>query len=412
MRRLLPLPLTFVVAPVCAGGAALVSAAVVALALGLPGLGVLAGAAGLLAASCLADRFPVPLDHLDANGVSLGFVFSVSAVLLFGWAPAVLVVALAPALMQALERRPPARIAFNTSVHALAAGAGALAAAPFRSADAFALVSAAAACALAQYCVNISLVSLAAGIASRRRLADVLRRNIASTALPFALMGSAALVLVVLWQRSPVFSVALLGPLLAIALYQRSHQGELHALRLALTDPLTGLGNHRDFHERLQRELAAAGRKRVPLTVCLLDVDDFKRVNDRYGHPTGDRVLADIASQLRRDGEAFRLGGDEFAVLLAGRHENAALGAAEAILARIEAHELEDGGSVTASAGLATFPADAVTRDELVQLADDALYWAKEHGKNRARLYHGAEPEPTYADPEPAHADDGLAVPA
>ena len=382
-----------VVAAVCAGGAAVVIAALVALAQGLPSLAILGGAAALLGASLLADRFPVPLDHLDANGVSLGFVFSVAAVLLVGWAPAVLIVALAPAVMQALERRPPERIAFNASVHALAAGAGGLAASPFGSSAALALVGATAACTLAQYFVNVSLVSLAAGLSSRRRLADVVRRNVASTALPFALMGSAGLVLVVLWQRSPIFSIALLGPLLAIALYQRSHQGELQALRLALTDPLTGLGNHRHFHERLSREIEKAARKDAPLTLCLLDIDDFKLVNDRWGHPVGDRVLAEIAAQLRRDGEAFRLGGDEFAVLLSGHDTANAREVAEAILARIETHQLARGGSVTASAGLATFPEDGSTGGELIRLADSALYWAKDQGKNRVRAFEPADEE-------------------
>ena len=382
-----------VVAAVCAGGAAVVIAALVALAQGLPSLAILGGAAALLGASLLADRFPVPLDHLDANGVSLGFVFSVAAVLLVGWAPAVLIVALAPAVMQALERRPPERIAFNASVHALAAGAGGLAASPFGSSAALALVGATAACTLAQYFVNVSLVSLAAGLSSRRRLADVVRRNVASTALPFALMGSAGLVLVVLWQRSPIFSIALLGPLLAIALYQRSHQGELQALRLALTDPLTGLGNHRHFHERLSREIEKAARKDAPLTLCLLDIDDFKLVNDRWGHPVGDRVLAEIAAQLRRDGEAFRLGGDEFALLLSGHDTANAREVAEAILARIETHQLARGGSVTASAGLATFPEDGSTGGELIRLADSALYWAKDQGKNRVRAFEPADEE-------------------
>ncbi len=391
MTRPVPLRLALVVATVCAAGAALVLAAIVDLAQGLPPLSVLGGAVALLAASLLADRFPVPLDHLDANGVSLGFVFSVSAVLLFGWAPAVLVVAFAPAVMQALERRPPQRIAFNTAVHALAAGAGALAVWPFDSRVALALVAATAACTVAQYFVNVGLVSVAAGIDSRRRLTEVLRRNVASTALPFALMGSAGLVLVVLWQRSPILSVALLGPLLAIALYQRSHQGELNALRLALTDPLTGLGNHRHFHERLRREIETAERREAPLSLCLVDVDDFKHVNDRWGHPVGDRVLAQIATQLRRDGEAFRLGGDEFAVLLSGRHARSGLEAAQAIIRRIETHELAPGGSVTASAGLATFPDDGSTSDELIRLADSALYRAKEHGKNRAHVYRPSE---------------------
>lgn len=397
--------LVVVVAVVCTSGAAVVIAALVALAQGLPSFSVLAGAAALLAASCLADRFPVPLDHLDANGVSLGFVFSVAAVLLFGWAPAVLIVALAPAAMQALERRPPERIAFNASVHALAAGAGGLAASPFDSRVALALVAATAACTVAQYFVNVALVTVAAGISSRRRLAGVLRRNVASTALPFALMGSAGLVLVVLWQRSPIFSVALLGPLLAIALYQRSHQGELHALRLALTDPLTGLGNHRHFHERLRREVEKADRKGAQLTLCLLDIDDFKRVNDRWGHPVGDRVLGQIATQLRRDGEAFRLGGDEFALLLSGHDAGSAREVAEAILARIETHELARGGSVTASAGLATFPHDGSTGDELIRLADSALYWAKDHGKNCVSSHRPA-------DEELASATGLVAVPA
>ena len=391
MRRPVPLRLALVVAVVCAGGAALLIAALVSLAQSPPPLSILGGAAALLFASLLADRFPVPLDHLDANGVSLGFVFSVSAVLLFGWAPAVLVVALAPAAMQALERRPRERVAFNTAVHALAAGAGALAASPFDSRVALPLVAAAGACTLAQYFVNVGLVSVAAGIASRRRLTEVLHRNVGSTALPFALMGSAALVLVVLWQRSPIFSVALLGPLLAIALYQRSHQGELNALRLALTDPLTGLGNHRRFHERLQQEVERATRNGAPLAICLIDVDDFKRVNDRWGHPEGDRVLAQIGAQLRRDGEAFRLGGDEFGLLLPGRHGGSALDAAEAILRRIDTHELAHCGSITASAGLATFPADGSTGDELIRLADSALYRAKGHGKNRARTYRPTE---------------------
>jgi diguanylate cyclase (GGDEF)-like protein len=393
VNRTAPLRLVVVVAVVCTGGAAMVIAALVALAQGLPSVSVLGGAAALLAASLLADRFPVPLDHLDANGVSLGFVFSVAAVLLFGWAPAVLIVALAPAAMQALERRPPERIAFNASVHALAAGAGALAASPFDSRVALALVAATAACTVAQYFVNVALVTVAAGISSRRRLSDVLRRNVASTALPFTLMGSAGLVLVVLWQRSPIFSVALLGPLLAIALYQRSHQGELHALRLALTDPLTGLGNHRHFHERLRREVEKADRKGAPLTLCLLDIDDFKRVNDRWGHPVGDRVLGQIASQLRRDGEAFRLGGDEFALLLSGHTTDSAREVAEAILERIETHEVARGGSVTASAGLAAFPDDGSTGDELIRLADSALYWAKDHGKNCVSAYRPADEE-------------------
>src|SRR5205823_8558415 len=119
----------------------------------------------------------------------------------------------------------------------------------------------------------------------------LLRTNTRNTIVPFAFMASAALMLVVLWERWPALSLALVGPLLASSFYQRSTHRALRAMRLALTDPLTGLGNHRHFHERLQRELQTAEEQHTPLTLCFVDVDDFKKINDRFGHPAGDRVL-------------------------------------------------------------------------------------------------------------------------
>src|SRR5262249_48673761 len=79
---------------------------------------------------------------------------------------------------------------------------------------------------------------------------------------------------------------------------------------LALTDPLTGLGNHRHFHERLQRELQAAEEHATPLTLCFVDIDDFKRINDRFGHPSGERVLSQVPGKLRQGGPAFPLSAD------------------------------------------------------------------------------------------------------
>jgi diguanylate cyclase (GGDEF)-like protein len=203
-------------------------------------------------------------------------------------------------------------------------------------------------------------------------------------------MASAALMLVVLWERSPALSMALVGPLLAIALYQRSTFAALKAMRLALTDPLTGLGNHRHFHERLQREIAAAEHEDKPLSLCLVDIDDFKQINDRHGHPVGDRVLGQVAARLRQGGESFRLGGDEFALLLPGLDARDAVSVARSIVERVGAAQLEQIGAVTVSAGVATFPVQGVGRDELIRLADSALYWAKEDGKNRARTYEPA----------------------
>jgi diguanylate cyclase (GGDEF)-like protein len=200
-------------------------------------------------------------------------------------------------------------------------------------------------------------------------------------------MGSAVLTLVVLWQRAPLLSLALVGPLLAIQLYQRALLRALRAVRLALTDPLTGLGNHRHFHERLARELEHALRCGRPLALCLVDIDDFKRVNDHFGHPAGDRVLSQVATRLRQSGEAFRLGGDEFAVLLPGAEAGEALTAAKSIVERISRLDFGQLGPVTVSAGIALAPQHARQRDELLHLVDTALYRAKEEGKNRADVY-------------------------
>ena len=335
-----------------------------------------------VAAMIVADRFPVRLDGLDAAGISLSFVFGVAAVILFGWAGGFVSVVAAPAVGQLVDRRPAVRVAYNTSVHGLSVGAGGLLIAPLRGGDVGQLVAQVVLCALAQFAVNTFLVSVIVSVSSGRRLRILLLASIRATAVPFGLMASAALMLVVLWQRSPGLSAALVGPLLAIALYQRSTHRVLRAMRLALTDPLTSLGNHRHFHERLREELQDARRGRGLLALCLVDVDDFKLVNDRFGHPAGDRVLAEVAARLRRGGESFRLGGDEFALLLPGASEKSARRTAASVVERIAALELEVVGTVTVSVGVAV--ADAVRHDpgDLIRRADGALYMAKQGGKN------------------------------
>jgi diguanylate cyclase (GGDEF)-like protein len=238
--------------------------------------------------------------------------------------------------------------------------------------------------------VNLVLISGVLAVSSGKPFFALMWGNARQTTAPFALMASAALILVVLWERSPALSMALVGPLLAIALYQRSTFAALKAMRLALTDPLTGLGNHRHFHERLQHELTDAESAGSSVSLVLVDIDDFKHVNDRYGHPVGDRLLGQVAARLRQGGESFRLGGDEFAVLLPDIEACDAMSVARSIVERVSAADLEHVGPVTVSAGVATFPLQGVGRDELIRLADSALYRAKEDGKNRARTYESA----------------------
>ena len=345
------------------------------------------GIVAFLLASTIAERFPVPLDGVEANGVSLTFVFAVASIDLFGWAAGVLIAFTAPLAMQIIEHRPPIRICSNAAAFALSAFAAGMAIEPLRDGGGWMLVARIAVCAFVFYAVNMLLVSSFLALSHGESYLATVRKNVRWTILPFTLMASGSLTLVVLWERAPALSIALAGPLLAIALYQRSTFHALKAMRLALTDPLTGLGNHRHFHERLQQALVEAEEQKAPVTVCLVDIDDFKRINDRFGHPAGDRVLAQVSSRLRQGGEAFRLGGDEFAVLLPGHGEEAALAAGNSIVDRIAGMKLEHVGAVTVSAGIATYPAHGVGRDELIRLADSALYWAKERGKNRVRLY-------------------------
>ncbi|HVP75869.1 MAG TPA: diguanylate cyclase [Gaiellaceae bacterium] len=384
-----------IVGPVCVAGAATIVAASVSFASVSHPVGDRAAIAGLFAGMILAELFPVPVDGVDAGGVTLGFVFAVAAIVLFGWRAGVIVAAGGPIVTHTIGRRPPLRVTYNGAMFALSALAGGLAVAPIHGSSIGLLLARLAVCAILYHCTNVVLISAVLAADSRRSFVELIRGNIRRTTAPFALMASAALMLVVLWQRSPALSLALVGPLLAIALYQRSAVAALRAMRLALTDPLTGLGNHRHFHERLQRELTQAEQERATLSLCLVDIDDFKRINDRFGHPVGDRVLAQIAARLRQGGESFRLGGDEFALLLPGLGECDAAAAARSIVERVRAAELEQVGRVTVSAGVVTFPVQGVGRDELIRLADSALYWAKENGKNRARTYEATTRELT-----------------
>lgn len=167
---------------------------------------------------------------------------------------------------------------------------------------------------------------------------------------------------------------------------------QLH--REAQTDGLTGLANKRRFEERLAEDVAVARETGAPLSLVLLDVDDFKRVNDVHGHLVGDEVLREVAARLReaaRAGEPARYGGEELAVALPGAGANDAARVAERVRAAIEAASvaLPSGGTlgVTASLGVATLAGgEPMEPSELVAAADAELYRAKREGKNRVAV--------------------------
>ncbi len=162
------------------------------------------------------------------------------------------------------------------------------------------------------------------------------------------------------------------------------------AVRMATTDGMTGLTNHRTFKERGAEALARAQRSRRPVSLIITDIDHFKKVNDTWGHATGDDVIRSVAAvlrdSLRQVDLGARYGGEEFAILLEDTDTPDAAGLAERL--RIAVSELAfDGGgtpfSVTLSLGVATFPADAENLGDLIETADQALYTAKRGGRNR-----------------------------
>lgn len=382
-----------VLVPVVVLGSAVVVAAVSSLVMSPPSAATLAGLAALLAAALIAESFPIPIESLPAGHASLATVFFAGAAVLFGWAEATVLAVLARVTIELVQRRPRVRSAHNIGSYALAASAAGAAAGAFDRNSTLGLVLAVLCASVAYYGVNVLLL---AGVVARWSAEPYVR--IASNAirwamLPLALTASGTLMLVVLWERAPLLSFALVGPVLAIALYQRSMHNVLVATRLALTDPLTGLGNQRHFRERLQQELDSAAADGRPLALCLLDVDGLKRVNDSYGHQAGDRLLELVGGCLRHGGEAYRVGGDEFALLLPGHDVDQAFEAAEAVLARTRALDPPE-WAVSVSGGLAVYPVHVVDRSDLYRAADQALYRSKREGGSRVCVYGPDDPQP------------------
>jgi diguanylate cyclase (GGDEF)-like protein len=165
------------------------------------------------------------------------------------------------------------------------------------------------------------------------------------------------------------------------------------ALADALRDPLTGLGNHRAFQEELDRQVAAAQRYGMPLALILLDLDEFKAINDGFGHARGDRVLGGFGRLLngtvRRADRPFRIGGDEFAVILPHTDADGAVVVARRLLAEGLEPSLggEDVEAISFSAGVTAMPELAATREDLYAQADAALYAAKRSGRTDVALF-------------------------
>jgi two-component system cell cycle response regulator len=164
---------------------------------------------------------------------------------------------------------------------------------------------------------------------------------------------------------------------------------------LAATDGLTGLPNRRTFEETLEREVSRAARTGQSVSLVMLDIDHFKRLNDTHGHQMGDEVLRQVAAAVKANCRNFdtpaRYGGEELAVILPGSSAEESMAIAERVRGAIS--EAITTVAVTASGGVATFPTHATDAESLVKKADAALYEAKGEGRDQVK-----QPESTVAD--------------
>ena len=184
-----------------------------------------------------------------------------------------------------------------------------------------------------------------------------------------------------------------IAPQIAVAIDRttlKDKAGEFE--QLSVTDAMTGLSNRRYLERRLDEEILRSKRHRFPMSLLMLDVDEFKSYNDKFGHPAGDialKIVANVLTEiLRGDDVAARYGGEEFAVLLPQTTSTEASAIAVRIRQRIERTEFPK-RKVTVSIGIAAVSTEIDKPDDIIAAADNALYEAKNHGRNNVQIYDG-----------------------
>jgi signal transduction histidine kinase len=302
--------------PVALGGMVTLVLAIWSLTTDSYGLNELAGIGVLLAAAAIAEAFPVPIEGVAVGSTSLATIFLVAVAATYGWAAAAVVGFLAMALVEIARRRPLSRIAFNCGVYIIGGAAAGAAAAIFDDGTLLNLVLGTVAAAVAFYLVDITPLSAVAARSRGIPLGTTLRSYVILTLTPFAIMTSLAVILVVLWDRSPFVAVVLVGPLLATALYQRWIHGALDRLREfdRLKDEFIAIVSH-ELRTPLTSVYGAA------MTLRAQDLDERRR-----------RVLLDIVAT-----ESARLGRLLDDILWVSRLDT---GRAEPRMTRLEPREI------------------------------------------------------------------------
>jgi diguanylate cyclase (GGDEF)-like protein len=356
----------------------------------------IAGAALFVVLAVLAELKPVPVDEEGKRLVSLAFIFIVSSQIIFGWEQGVIAGTAALAVAQIADPTTGLRAAFNTAVYVVAALAASVpwfvfvgAADPIGERNFGLLTAISFAEGFIFVGLNVTLVCFAIALYEGISVRGVLSDHLRHSGPAFGIMGFIAALTVALWSVWQPLVVLLAGPLFALTLFQRYALRTKVALREAATDSLTGLKNHRAYDSAIVEESRRARASGAELALCLIDIDDFKQINDIHGHPVGDEMLRVFGTELGRlEGpiDAYRLGGDEFALVIRGG-EDVAVRAIETLRARLAEGDLQH--PITFSAGIGCYPRSAEDVKELRRVADVALYQVKRTGKNRARVYDG-----------------------
>ncbi len=189
----------------------------------------------------------------------------------------------------------------------------------------------------------------------------------------------------------PLFSILITFAISYLAKYLLKSRDFEYQYKLATTDGLTELYNHRYFQDTLRKQIETSKRYNQPFSLIIIDIDFFKKFNDSYGHQAGDAVLKGVAHILKRNTRATdfvcRYGGEEMSIILPYTDQNEAIANAERICKAVANHVFKLPNNiecnVTISLGVSTFPEDGDTPQRIIEKADKALYWAKEHGRNQ-----------------------------
>ena len=377
------------------GATVAVAAPLILLALGSivldpPSVKTAASVVLFFALALLADLRPMPMHEGGKSDVSVANIFTVTVAILFGWRFAVPLAASSIAITLVAGRRPLDRIAFNISMYAIGAFMASLPtmffghAADVGSAQLTAYMFAGT---FLHMTCNVLLVSAPISIAQSAPYREVAFLGLRRNGVVFLMVAVLAALAANLWIDHAWLIALLAGPLFSLIGYQRSLINSRMAAKDARTDNLTGLGNHRAYQAALHDLILESDRSGKPFSLALVDVDDFKQVNDIYGHPAGDDSLTVLAGLLDsvKAAEAFRFGGDEFA-LLVSLDEMSTYREMEELQQHLSKVD-QPAGPTTISIGIATYPQHGQSADELQHVADSALYWSKRHGKNRSCLY-------------------------